>query len=222
MIKYITSILLILNSLLIAKYEDNSPTLTTKNDLEILKGFENLIYDETKFSNYKCDISSITNLIYSNKKYDFDYSRLTINIHSQINNEERFSDNNGTIQDRDRASIQLQATYPIYDKKTDIEIQKKKVEFKSKLLDNVSKYCELKNDISILTNKLNLLNLKQLRAKAREDSGQIYLDDRITLIEEIIDTKNQISKYNLTIENLKLQLLNLIKKSKSKKLKEML
>lgn len=57
------------------------------------------------------------------------------------------------------------------------------------MIDEVSKYCNLKNDIQIINHEIDLLNLKQIRAKAREDTGQIYLDDRITLIEEIIKRK---------------------------------
>lgn len=41
MYKFLISILIVLNSLLLAKYEDISPEKTTHQDLEILQDFKN-------------------------------------------------------------------------------------------------------------------------------------------------------------------------------------
>ena len=222
MYKYLISILLVLNSYILAKYEDSSPSKTTLDDLKILNNFENLLYSKTYISLNECKQNEIINLIYQNKEEEFDYNRLVVKLNGQINNEERFANEDGTIQDRDKASIQLKATYPIFDKRTDIEIKKKKIEFKNKLITDVSKYCTLKNELHIIEDEVELLNLKQLRAKAREDAGQIYLDDRITLIEEIIKKKNEFSKASIELNTIKLQLINKIKISQENRLKGLL
>lgn len=222
MYKFLISILIVLNSLLLAKYEDLNPAATTKEDIEILKKFEKTIYSKTYVSSTKCNQSKIVQFINSNKIEKFDYNKLLVKLNGQINNSENYTNEEGNYQNRDRANIQLNATYPIFDKKTDLEIKKKKLKFKEDLISEVSNYCEAKNEISILENTIDLLNLKQIRAKAREDSGQIYLDERIDLIEKIIDTKNKLNKSNIKFESLKLQLLNKVQNSSINKLKEIL
>lgn len=222
MYKFFISILIVLNSLLLAKYEDSTPERTTHQDLEILQDFKKLMYNKTKISSNECDQEKIIEFIYINKIEEFDYNKLLIKINGQINNNESFHDEDGTYRDRDRASIQLAATYPIFDKKTDNEINKKKLTYKNTLIDEVSKYCNLKNDIQIINHEIDLLNLKQIRAKAREDTGQIYLDDRITLIEEIIKKKNELSTTTIEFQSMKLKLINKVKESSIIHLKELL
>ncbi len=223
MYKYLISILLVLNSILLAKYEDFSPDKTTHEDLKILKNFEKLIYKSTNIStNNECAQEKIVNFIYRNKIEEFDYNKLLVNLNTQVSSSDTLNDVDGTYRDRDRASIQLAATYPLYDNKTDIEIKKKKVKYKSDLISEVSKYCEFKNKIFITKHEIDLLNLKQLRAKAREDTGQIYLDDRISLIEEIIKKKNDLSEASIEFNTIKLQLLNKIRLSKEDELKGLL
>lgn len=223
MYKYLISILIVLNSILIAKYEDTSPDKTTHQDLEILQDFKKLMYKSTDISTTNgCEQEKIVNFIYRNKIEEFDYNKLLVNLNTQVSSSDTLNDVDGTYRDRDRASIQLAATYPLYDNKTDIEIKKKKVKYKSDLINEVSKYCNLKNKLFITEHEIDLLNLKQLRAKAREDTGQIYLDDRITLIEDIIKKKNELSKTSIEFNTIKLQLLNKIKLSKENELKGLL
>lgn len=222
MYKLLISIFLVLNSLLLAKYEDTSPEQTTKKDIKLLQKFEKTLYSKTYIKPIKCNQSKIVNFINSNKIEKFDYNKLLVKLNGQINTGENFTDEEGTYKDRDRANIQLNATYPIFDKKTDIEIKKKRLKFKEGIINEVSKYCEIKNEIEILNHQIDLLNLKQIRAKAREDSGQIYLDERIDLIEKIIDTKNKLNKSTIQYESLQLQLLNKVVSSSKIKLKELL
>ena len=134
MIKYFISFLLVLNCLLLAKYEDNSPALTTKEDLKILQNFENLIYHNTDIDEFKCNQLKILTFININKVEKIDYNKLLIKINAQINNSDNYSDSEGTLKDRDRANIQLTATYPLYDKKTDIDIKKRKIKFRENLI----------------------------------------------------------------------------------------
>lgn len=220
--KYIISFLLVFNSLLLAKYEDKTPTKTTSDDLEILKEFKSLLYSKTSITAIRCKQNEIISFINKNKAEQFDYNKLLVKLNGQINNNESFTDSEGTYQDRDRANIQLTATYPIFDKKTDIEITKKRIKFRSDVIDKVSKYCQLKNDLSILEHEIDLLNLKQIRAKAREDAGQIYLDERIELIEEIIDKKNDFIKTSIDFNTMKLQLINKVKNHKQNELEGLL
>ena len=222
MYKFFISILLVFNCYLIAKYEDNSPEKTTHGDLEILKDFEKLLYSKTSISLNECKQNEIISFIELFKAEEFEYNKLLVNVNSQVSSTDNFNDTDGSYRDRDKASIQLAATYPIFDKKTDIEISKKKLQYKSSLIDDVSKYCELKNKLDVIKHEIDLLNLKQIRAKAREDTGQIYLDDRITLIEEIIKKKNDFSKTTIDFNTMKLQLLNKVKASKEEELKGLL
>jgi hypothetical protein len=222
MYKYLISIFLVLNSFLIADYEDNSPQKTTHEDLEILKDFEKLLYSKTSILLNECKQNEIISFIELFKAEEFEYNKLLVNLNSQVSSTDNFNDTDGSYRDRDKSSIQLAATYPIFDKKTDIEISKKKLQYKSSLIDDVSKYCELKNKLDVIKHEIDLLNLKQIRAKAREDTGQIYLDDRITLIEEIIKKKNDFSKTTIDFNTMKLQLLNKVKASKEEELKGLL
>jgi hypothetical protein len=222
MYKFFISILIVLNSLLLAKYEDSTPERTTHQDLEILQDFKKLMYNKTKFNHKECNQEEIIEFIYINKIEEFDYNKLLIKINGQINNNENLSDEDGTYRDRDRASIQLAATYPIFDKKTDNEINKKKLSYKNTLIEEVEKYCNSKNKIQIINHEIDLLNLKQIRAKTREDTGQIYLDDRIILIEEIIKKKNELSTTTIEFQSMKLKLINKVKESSIIHLKELL
>lgn len=222
MYKLLISIFLVLNSLLLAKYEDTSPEQTTKKDIKLLQKFEKTLYSKTYIKPIKCNQSKIVNFINSNKIEKFDYNKLLVKLNGQINTGENFTDEEGTYKDRDRANIQLNATYPIFDKKTDIEIKKKRLKFKEGIINEVSKYCEIKNEIEILNHQIDLLNLKQIRAKAREDAGQIYLDERIELIEEIIDKKNDFIKTSIDFNTMKLQLINKVKNHKQNELEGLL
>lgn len=222
MFKYLISIILVLNYYLLAKYEDSSPEKTTHEDLKILKNFEKLLYSKTSISLNECKQNEIIDFITLYKIEKFDYNKLLVNLNGQVNSNNTIDDAEGTYRDRDRASVQIAATYPLFDMKTDIEIKKKKVKFRSDLITSVSKYCNLKNNLDIINHEIDLLNLKQIRAKAREDTGQIYLDDRITLIEEIIKKKNEFSKTSIEFNTIKLQLLNKVEVHKKDELKGLL
>lgn len=100
MYKFLISILIVLNSLLLAKYEDTSPEKTTHQDLEILQDFKKLMYNKTKISSNECDQEKIIEFIYINKIEEFDYNKLLIKINGQINNNESFHDEDGTYRDR--------------------------------------------------------------------------------------------------------------------------
>ena len=140
----------------------------------------------------------------------------------QVNSTNGILDSDGTYKDRDRASIGLVATYPIFDERTDLEIKKKELTYKNSLIDDVAKYCNSKNKIELLTQDIELLNLKQIRAKVREDTGQIYLDDRIKLIEDIITKKNELTNTTIEFQSMKLKLINKVKENSIKHLKELL
>lgn len=222
MYKFLMSILIVLNSLLLAKYEDKSPQKTTHEDLEILQDFKKLVYDKTKSSVNSCNQESIIEFININKSETFDYNKMLINLVGQVNSTNGILDSDGTYKDRDRASVGLVATYPIFDERTDLEIKKKELTYKNTLIDDVAKYCTLKSKIEILTHDIELLNLKQIRAKAREDTGQIYLDDRVKLIEDIISKKNDLATTTIEFQSMKLKLINKVKESSILHLKELL
>ena len=124
MYKYLISIFLVLNSFLIADYEDKSPQKTTHEDLEILQNFKKLVYDKTKSSEILCNQEAIIDYIYSNKSEIFDYNKVLVNLVGQVNSTNGILDSDGIYKDRDRASIGLVATYPIFDERTDLEIKK--------------------------------------------------------------------------------------------------
>ncbi len=85
MYKYLISILIVLNSFLLAKYEDISPDKTTHEDLKILKNFEKQIYKSTNIStNNECAQEKIVNFIYRNKIEEFDYNKLLSHLQIQI------------------------------------------------------------------------------------------------------------------------------------------
>lgn len=222
MIKFFICIILVFNSLILAKYEDKNPSYTSPDDINLLRHFEDKLYKNTIIKTFKCEQLTLVTFINRNKIEKFDYNKLLVKVNAQVNNSEYYSDTDGSYKDRDRASIQLNASYNIFDKKTDLQIKKKQLEFRETLINDVSKYCEYKNELLIIENNINLLNLKQIRSKAREDSGQIYLDERITLIEKIITKKNEFNTISIKLDSIKLMLLNKVKTSAKKSLKDLL
>jgi len=222
MIKFFICIILVFNSLILAKYEDKNPSYTSHDDINLLRHFENKLYKNTIIKTFKCKQLTLVTFINRNKIEKFDYNKLLVKVNAQVNNSEYYSDTDGSYKDRDRASIQLNASYNIFDKKTDLQIKKKQLEFRETIINDVSKYCEYKNELQIIENNINLLNLKQIRSKAREDSGQIYLDERITLIEKIITKKNEFNTISIKLDSIKLMLLNKVKTSAKESLKDLL
>lgn len=221
--KYIISILLVFNSLLLAKYEDSSPNKTTKDDLMLIKDFKKLSYNLSSLDSLSnCNIKQISNTIFLHKADKLDYSKLVVNLTASISNSSSTKDNEGTYQNRDKQNIMLKATYPLFDKKTDLEIKRKKLKSKKDILDVSSKYCTKKDELLILQNELDLLNLKQIRAKAREEAGLINLDERVKLLEEILIKKKSILKTKREIESIKLKLLNKIEPKYSYMLEDLL
>lgn len=222
MIKFLICFILVFNSFILAKYEDKNPSYTSPDDIKLLRHFENKLYKNTTVKEFKCEQLKLVTFINKNKIEKFDYNKLLVKVNAQVNNSEYYSDTDGSYKDRDRASVQLNASYNIFDKKTDLQIKKKQLEFRENIINDISKYCEYKNDLLIIENNIDLLNLKQIRSKAREDSGQIYLDERITLIEKIIDKKNEFNTISIKLDSIKLMLLNKVKTSAKKKLKGLL
>ncbi len=219
--KYIISILLVLNFNLNAKYEDKEPARTTKEDLELLKKFNTLSYNITKYKIDTCKQNKITSLIYKNRSTKYHYNKLKVDIRGRLSNREQTTTSEGD-QTRNRELISLSAIYPIFDKKTDLQIKNKKIQHKLLVIDEVAKYCKAKDKKVLLKNKLDFLYLKQIRAKTREQVGQIYLDDRLKIIENILDAKSKYLEVQRELQTYRLKLLNKIEDSHKKDLEKLL
>ena len=113
------------------------------------------------------------------------------------------------MDDRQYYRLELQASYPFYDKKTEKTIRNERVRQDGLIIDTIADYADTVAIISIAYDTLTIARLKQIRDKTLEKTGMKFLDDRIKTIEEIHKAQQQITQYTIKKERLKMKLLSL-------------
>jgi hypothetical protein len=116
-----------------------------------------------------------------------------------------------TDKDINNNNISLSLKYNIWDNKEKNDFIKKNLKTKNSLIDKAKNYYLTKDLINNLQIKLDFLYLKDERLKRRVISGIVNLDDRIALIDSILELNSKISQNKIKLENLKTFLLNNLK-----------
>ena len=203
----ITAILLTTNATELPKYYDLNPSLITTKDLKIIDSFDDLMYEIVERKSKKIDIAKIYNFIKKTKKYKHNYNKLKVTVTSKI----------GTAKEN---SFYIEMAYPLFDKKRQIEEKNNRLKYDLDILKKIEEYAKSIQDAEVLKEKLEFLRLKQILLKAEVKSGVKYRDERLLLLEKILETKNDLRKAYKKREVLKIYLLDLT--TDQQKLKELL
>jgi len=218
-------------------YKDEDPANIT--NLEELKKLDSLAYnladnlaDEEHIK--KIETKKIFDFILKHKSYILGYSLLKVTAQGQIGRrtkratDETDDETGGDINsmgfpdDFNYYRVGVAVSYPLYDEKTSKKINNDMVEYKAKLLDIIKEYQTVIAESINLKEKLEYYRLLQLRAKARQKTGQIYLDERLKVIEKILEINENIRTKEIEASNMKMILLNYVKDEYQSELEKML
>lgn len=201
---------------------DKNASSVTKQDLELMKEFDNLAYDLSDEELKPLDITAIYNFIKLHKEYITDYSLATVDFKASAGIDNYDYENSTYKRDKEfqRASISL--NYPIFDEKTRKDIKNKKMEYKFKILDEIKKYVNLRDKFIGYKRELKFNRLVQIKEKLQVKKGVKYLDDKLKTIEKILDLQNKILEVKSELVISESNLLNYVKNPYREKLKELL
>lgn len=229
----IISIALLATLLYANDYKDTDPMRVT--NLPELKKLDKLAYElvEDDHTN-TIDTKKVFNFILNHKSYILGYSLLKVNARGKIGNRTRRAsiegvdedistiNSSGFPDDYNYYDVGVALTYPLYDEKTAKNINNEAVEYKVKLLDIIKEYQEELATHTNLTDRREYYRLLQLRAKARQKTGQIYLDERLKIMEEILKLNEKLRSNKIAIDGMKMILLNYVKEPYQEELERML
>lgn len=216
-----------------SEYKDTDPMRVT--NLAELKKLDKLAYDlvEDEHTN-TIDTKKVFNFILQHKSYILGYSLLKVNARGKIGNRTRRASIEGVDEDISNINssgfpddynyydVGIALSYPLYDEKTAKSINNEAVEYKAKLLDIIKEYQEELATHTNLTDRREYYRLLQLRAKARQKTGQIYLDERLKIMEEILKLNEKLRSNKIAIDGMKMILLNYVKEPYQEELEKML
>ena len=192
---------------------DSKPSNVTGKDMDMIKNFDNLAYEITERSTHHINIAKIYNFIINNKSYIHDYNRLTLEATGRIGSRTRrqlTEDYNYDFEDsRKFYSAYIEISYPLYDKKHQKSINNEKIKYNLEILKRVEDYASIMLDITTHKEVLEFLRMKQILIKAETKSGIKFRDERIALLDKMMNTK---MKLRLAIEKrdiMRIYLLNL-------------
>jgi hypothetical protein len=202
-------------------YFDKNASKITKYDLGLMQQFDKLIYQLSDQKLKELDIDAIYNFICLHKRYILDYSLAKVSVSASTGIDD-YDYVNESERDKKYSKASIQFSYPLFDPKTTKDIKNKKIDYNFKILDEISKYNKLRNQLIAKQRKLKFNRLVQIKEKLQVKKGVIYLDEKVKTMEKILDLQNDILdiRSNLTIS--KANLLNYVKPSFRSKLKEML
>jgi hypothetical protein len=212
-------IFIILINLMAGGYPNNNPKQLTKNDLNITRNFEVLANKIINKKPKKLNISKIYQTIiqYSKLKYKVNNLKLyaTATARKQVYN-------SADTQEPTSAFIAITAKYNLLDDKEQRDIKKQNIILKQQIINDINNYINNLEDIENDYQELELLELKNIRAKTRQKAGIINLDDRIKIIDNILKIKQEIREKEQKKEILKLKLLSYVKDEFRNKIERLL
>lgn len=173
---------------------DKAPNTITKEDILLLQDYAPTVYKTIQKVPKEKKIATAVAFLMDKMVYRVDYNKLKIEAVATTGRRTARGSEEGTNtgifpSDFNYYNAGLQATYPLLDDKEKREIQKKKIDFKMSIIDDVKKYFEAENEEHATATMLEVVELKQIRAKARSTEGIISLDERIALMEKLADLK---------------------------------
>jgi DNA invertase Pin-like site-specific DNA recombinase len=194
---------------LFAELERDFVSNRTKSALEHLKtkgvklGKPKGVRQKTRFDKELEDFKNIQN---SNN-----FSKLIKIINLEILKEKQIKDltiDTTASADTDQSHIGLNLKYTWFDNKEKKEFIKTRLERQNILIEKARDYYLTKDLINNLKLEIKFLNLKDTRLKVRVANGIKNLDERIELIEKILETKKELSQQKINLESLRAFLIN--------------
>lgn len=226
---------LLLTALLFSEsYRDTKPGTVSKSDLELLKSFEKLSYDIADHSHdtKRSSIRDIVNFIRKHKTYSLERNLWRLKVVSAGGYKSKTAYDNynaGITEEREYSTggvpyykAGLQFEYPIIDAKEKQLISKNKLVFEQKVVTSVSVYFNDKTKLQSKRTLLEFLRLKQRRSKVRQHAAVESLDDRISIIEKILATQEDIALLSVSVEKQRELLVSFVLLGYRSKLKKML
>lgn len=185
-------ILAILAICLHVEATDKAPATITKEDILLIQDFAPTVYKTVKKVPKEKKIATAVAFLLERMAYRVDYNKLKIEAIANTGRRTARGSEEGTNtgvfpSDFNYYNVGLQATYPLLDDKEKREIQKKKIDFRMAIVDDVRKYFEAENEEHATATIVEVTELKLIRAKARATEGIIALDERITLMEKLAE-----------------------------------
>jgi len=172
------------------------PSKVTKEDLEILKKFENLVYKITTKKEKINDFDLYRKITFCLEKKEKWIDRLKIYAKFEATAANKSESNL-------LGSVGIQ--YNIFDPQEAKKANQGYLQKKQNAISLVTKYLLQVQKIKQLEEELKYLKLKEIRLKARQKTGVINLDDRLKNLEKILNVRKE-------LQNAKINLFDLIHK----------
>jgi len=217
----------------ITSFKDKDPLHIT--NIRELKELDKLAYELVEEEHVNTiNTVKVFRYILEHKSYILGYSLLKVNARAKLGNRTRRAVLEGSDEDISKINssgfpddynyydVGIALTYPLYDEKTSKSINNETVIYKSKLLDIIKEYQEELASHTNLKDRREYYRLLQLRAKARQKTGQIYLDERLEIMEKILDVNEKLRRSTISVDGMKMILLNYVKDKYQNELEKML
>jgi hypothetical protein len=217
----------------VISFKDNDPMNIT--NISELKKLDKLAYELVEDTHTNTiDTSKVFRFILQHKSHILGYSLLKVNARGKIGTRTRRASLEGSDEDITNINsagfpndynyydVGVAVTYPLYDEKTAKSINNETVLYKAKLLDIIKNYQESLAENTNLVDRREYYRLLQLRAKARQKTGQIYLDERLEIMEKILELNERLRTNKITLDGMKLILLNYVQDPYQNELEKML
>jgi hypothetical protein len=217
----------------VISFKDNDPMNIT--NISELKKLDKLAYELVEDTHTNTiDTSKVFRFILQHKSHILGYSFLKVNARGKIGTRTRRASLEGSDEDITNINsagfpddynyydVGVAVTYPLYDEKTAKSINNETVLYKAKLLDIIKNYQESLAENTNLVDRREYYRLLQLRAKARQKTGQIYLDERLEIMEKILELNERLRTNKITLDGMKLILLNYVQDPYQNELEKML
>lgn len=221
MIKIFTILLFIIS---IAPGQNYKALEVSNQELNSIKQIDQEIYNLiTKEDQEKSE--DIANYIYKNLRYKLDYTPLKINANANArhsSSENTYTSDTELIRDRNAYSIGVTLTYPLFDKKEELEREKDQIQIKQKLIDEVSKFLRLREEIRELKEEIKLLYLLETRAKARKLTGSDSFDNWLSVLKDIKKNKEDLKIKEIEFLQQKRTIFTYVKSNAHNRLEELL
>ncbi|MDD2267890.1 hypothetical protein [Sulfuricurvum sp.] len=177
---------------------DETPNGITKKDIMTLQNFAPTVYEKTKLKTKDAKIAAIAAFILEKMPYKIEYNRLKIEASAGVGRRTARNGDEGSTgavfpSDFNYYTTGIVATYPLYDAKETRDIEKQKLNLKMSIIDDVKKFFDAEIAARAARDRLEIEELKQIRAKARAAEGVIALDDRISIMEKIADLREKVA-----------------------------
>jgi len=198
---------------------DAHPDKVTREDLEILKSFEKRIYMKTKVIGQKeATFNEILSYITKHK-----LAKKPSGLQVELQGSAGLKNYTG-LENSERAFYQagILLRYKVIDKKEENDLKLKQMKLDQEIAQNVALYFKTKNDLNALIKKLEMLRLIDRRLKVRVRSGIENLDDRLKVLQQILDTNDKINEERVNLFKLKALLVTYVEDDAKDKLREML